>query len=285
MIWIVVILVSGWAVLGCAIQRRVLWPNWAMGEPAKGLTAKQSEWLGIDVMWLNEGEEGVGQVSEGVEVWFMMGRGVSEQQPGGVVFFAHGNGETIDDWMEELSAYRDMGVSVALVEYRGYGRSKGKPTEKGIVADYCKAYDLIRMRGDVDPTKIIIHGRSVGGGIAAGLAKNRASVGLILQSTFVSVKKMARKYLLPGFMVLDPLDVKATLKTYPGEVLIIHGQKDQIIPVKNAHENYGVLQDNGGANRSQLIIFEQMTHNTQPPEKEYWQAIGNFLSRSGVIKP
>src|SRR5262249_32408434 len=85
-----------------------------------------------------------------IAMWFVPGQGVSAETPGPAVLFAHGNAELIDDWPLLLKAYRTLGVSVALPEYRGYGRSPGTPSEQAIIADFTRAFDKIAARPDVD---------------------------------------------------------------------------------------------------------------------------------------
>ena len=80
-----------------------------------------------------------------------------------MVLFAHGNAEVID-YIALMSPYRDAGISVALLEYRGYGRSTGGPSE-GLIADGLALVERLKARPDVDPEQILLHGRSLGGGV------------------------------------------------------------------------------------------------------------------------
>ena len=82
-----------------------------------------------------------------------------------MVIFAHGNGELIDYWPDELKKFNDFGLGVLLVEYPGYGRSDGTPTQKSISEAFEAAYDMLVSRPDVDAERIILFGRSVGGGV------------------------------------------------------------------------------------------------------------------------
>ena len=276
MFWILLIGLLGFVLIGCAMQRAVLWPSWAIGDPGAGLSESRAKAINTEVIWLKNSDKGMG-----TEVWFMKGEGVSKENSGGVVIFAHGNGELIDHWIYDLAGYRDMGISVALVEFRGYGRSSGTPSEEAIVADFVTAYDTIQNREDVNADQIIVHGRSIGGGIVAGLAKQRKTTGMILESTFTSVKPLAWEYWVPGFMVRDPLEVKSVLKDYQNPVLIIHGQDDKIIPVSHAYQNADAIKTGNG----ELVVYEGMSHNSPPPEKEYWEQIKAFLDKAEMTDP
>src|SRR5262249_34014570 len=145
-----------------ALQRMLLFPRHLIGQRPPFDIAL----LGGESLWLQGGEGAI-------EVWFLPGRGVSAAAPGPAVVFAHGNAELIDDWPEFLDPYRALGVSIVLPEYRGYGRSPGSPSEQRIIQDFVQAFDVIAARRDVDAQRIVLHGRSIGGGIVCGLARLR----------------------------------------------------------------------------------------------------------------
>ena len=125
------------------------------------------------------------------EAWFIPAPNASAANPAPVVLCFHGNAEIIDyqDWF--VQNYTDMGFSLLLIEYRGYGRADGIPSESGILKDSLEFHRQLLERDDVDPSKIIYHGRSLGGGVAAALAAERPPKAMILQSTFSSMASMA----------------------------------------------------------------------------------------------
>jgi len=256
-----------WAVIILTIQRSLLFPSWIVPPPpAKVTLAPPME------SWLRE-VEGVT-----VEAWFIAGQGVSEESPGPAVVFAHGNGEVIDQWPSQMRPYVERGISVLLVEYRGYGRSTGKPSQKAITDDFAWFHDKMIQRPEVDPALVIFHGRSLGGGVVGSLAKVRKPKAIILESTFTSVRSMAWSYMVPGFMMRDPFDTLATLRDFDGPVLIYHGQEDEIIPVKHAHRLAEVCRD------VKLVIDAKMTHNSGPTSIEsYWDAIDEVLRQAGIL--
>ncbi|MEM6855867.1 MAG: alpha/beta fold hydrolase, partial [Planctomycetota bacterium] len=115
---------------------------------------------GVEV-WTRDTDEG------GVEAWIMPGRGATPETPGPAVVFTHGNGETISIWTGEMRWYTERGYTVLLPEYRGYGRSAGRPSQAKIVDDATYFYDRLAARPEVDADRIVFHGRSLGGGVAA----------------------------------------------------------------------------------------------------------------------
>jgi len=194
-----------------------------------------------------------------------------------VVIFAHGNAELIDFWVQELSPLRRLGVGLLLVEYPGYGRSQGRPSQDSITEVFVAAYDGIVKKPQVDPEGIILMGRSIGGGAACQLAAQRPAAALILMSTFTSAKSFAPKYLVPGFLVRDPFDNLAVVRNFTGPVLLVHGQHDEIIPFSHSKR----LQQT--ARHARLIAY-QCGHNDCPPRWDiFWKDLEAFLHESGLL--
>ena len=122
------------------------------------------------------------------------------------MLFTHGNGELIDYWPEEFDEPRRWGVGVLLVEYPGYGRSDGTPSETSITEGMLAAYDWARQQAHIDASRIIPYGRSLGGGAAAILSVERPVPALILESSFSSVAAFASGFGAPRFLVRDHFD-------------------------------------------------------------------------------
>ena len=255
-----------WLLIVWFVQRLVLFPTWAVPQ-----TLHVRPGPDVETLWLET-------PAAKVEAWFIPGDGVDAEHPGPAVIYAHGNGELIDLWQHDLRAYRDRGISVLLPEYRGYGRSTGSPTQAGITADLIPFHDRLAARPDVDADRIVFHGRSVGGGAVAALAGHRPPRAMILESTFTSVAPLARRFLVPWFLVRDRFDTLAALRQYEGPMLIIHGTQDEVVPVSHARE---LAQ---AAENSRLVIYEDMTHNSGPPsERAYWAEIEAFLRDAEVL--
>jgi uncharacterized protein len=151
--------------------------------------------------------------------------------PDPLILFAHGNGELAEYWVGEFGPARSRGAAVLLLEYPGYGGAPGSPSEASIRAAALAAYDWAASDPRVDRNRIIAWGRSLGGGAAAILAAERPVAALILESAFTSVRPLAARYLLPGWLVRDPFDNLRALRDYRGPLLVLHGTADRIVPI------------------------------------------------------
>jgi fermentation-respiration switch protein FrsA (DUF1100 family) len=207
------------------------------------------------------------------EAWFLPARG-GRRRPGPVILYTHGNGELIDDWAREFDEPRMWGASVLLVEYPGYGRSGGSPSERSISQTMLAAYDWASARPEVDARRIIAYGRSLGGGAACGLTAEREVAALVLESTFTSVRAIARRFGLPGFLVLDPFDNRARVAAFHRPTLVIHGEQDEMIPVEQARALHAA------APQSELLIVGDCGHNDCPRP---WPKLREFLASHRLL--
>jgi hypothetical protein len=245
-------------------QRQVLFPRYMIPATA----APDLKAMGIEPVWL---ETSFGKV----EAWYLPPKPDSKPSP--AVIFAHGNGELIDYWPNELGRFAAMGVGLLLVEYPGYGRSAGSPSQASISETFTRAYDILAARGDVDPGRIALFGRSLGGGAVCDLALKRPSAALILMSAFKSVSAFSVRYLAPAFMIRDPFDNLAAVRQYAGPVLVIHGSFDEVVPFSHGQTLHAA------ARNGKLIVYEA-GHNDCPPDWEvFWRDVEGFLRASGVL--
>jgi hypothetical protein len=214
-----------------------------------------------------------------VFAWFLPAPTATVQEPGPAVVYFHGNAEIIDYQDGVVEGYHHIGCSVLLPEYRGYGRSGGKPGEKAILADAIYFYDQLVQRPEVDSTRIVFHGRSLGGGPAAQLALQRKPRALILESTFSSVAVMAHKYAVPSFLVKNPFRTDRVVQALDAPMLIFHGAHDDIIPVSHGRR----LRDL--APPATYVEYD-CAHNDFPGQRNeaaYWDQVAAFLRKNGVI--
>jgi hypothetical protein len=152
-----------------------------------------------------------------------------------LVLHAHGNGELIDYWVAELEPLRAAGVSLLLVEYPGYGRSPGSPSQASITRAMVAAFDWAAAQPRIDRSRILGWGRSLGGGAICALARERPLAALVLESTFTSVRAMARDLFgMPGFLVRDRFDNLEVVREFAGPILQFHGVRDPIVPIEHA---------------------------------------------------
>jgi fermentation-respiration switch protein FrsA (DUF1100 family) len=122
------------------------------------------------------------------------------------ILHLHGNAGNLEDRRDLVRDLQALGVNVFAVEWRGYGKSEGKPSEEGLYKDARAAWDWLLTKTTAD--KIVIHGESLGGGPACELASTVPCAGLILQSTFTSIPDMAPRVMpiFPRFLVRTKYD-------------------------------------------------------------------------------
>jgi fermentation-respiration switch protein FrsA (DUF1100 family) len=150
-----------------------------------------------------------------------------------VVIHLHGNAGNISHRLDLVSQLLKNKLQVFLIDYRGFGKSEGRPSEKGLYMDGVAAYDhLVRKEGML-PRNIVLHGHSIGAAVAVEVALNREVRSVILESAFTSTRDMAKT--MPLFRILSPLFPAnyANLQKISHlhiPKLIIHGGLDEIVP-------------------------------------------------------
>lgn len=206
---------------------------------------------------------------------------VSEPGHRPVVLFCHGNAGNISHRLETLEIMHGLGLSIFIFDYRGFGRSEGKPSENGTYRDARAAWDYLREKENIGAEDIMIWGRSLGGPIAACLAQEKFPVGLVLESTFTSIPEIGKKF-------YPFLPVKRFAKfQYPTEkflkdiscpVLIMHSRQDKLIPYSFGRRLYWIarepksfLEMQGSHNKAHLVSG---TH--------YLEAVREFINKLGV---
>ena len=196
-----------------------------------------------------------------------------------LVIFAHGNGEVIDYWVSGLNGFRERGIGVLLVEYPGYGRSSGSPSERSIRQAMDAAYDLIASDPRVDRTRIMGFGQSLGGGAICLLAKDRPLRALILEPTFTSLDIFAAGYWAPAFMLHDHFNNLATVAKFPGPILVIHGRDDRLIPWEQGRRL-------AAASTHAAFRLYACGHGCWDPEHvPFWRDALPFLKDAGILPP
>lgn len=251
----------GYLGLAYALQRSVLFPR-----PPRPQMSPAAGRPDVDVVWLGP--------DRAVEAWYLAPRGAESDRPAPALVFTHGNGELIDYWLDEFEVVREWGLGVLLVEYPGYGRSRGEPSEASIGRTVLAAYDYLTSRPDVDPKRIVAYGRSVGGGAAGALVRQRSIAALVLESSFTSVRRMARRHLLFGPFVRDPFDTLGAVGGFDGPVLVIHGREDRLIPPAHGR----TLAERA---RDGEMVWLDCGHNDCPRP---WKEVRGFLERQGILE-
>ena len=176
------------------------------------------------------------------DVWFQSADGtklfgwyVEARADAGVLLWCHGNAGSVIHRLESLRELYRLGLSIFIFDYRGYGRSQGKPSEDGLYQDAIGAYDYLTRVRQIRSERIVVFGRSLGAAVAADLVSQKPAAGLILESPFPSIAAIAKHHyggmpvhwlLGAEFNLIDRLP-QLSLPT-----LVIHGDRDDIIPIE-----------------------------------------------------
>ncbi|HEY3020546.1 MAG TPA: alpha/beta fold hydrolase [Solirubrobacteraceae bacterium] len=134
---------------------------------------------------------------------------------------------------------------VLLFDYRGYGRSSGRPSEEGTYRDARAARAVLLERAGVDPRRVLYLGESLGGGVAVALALEAPPAGLILQSAFTSIRDMARRHypFVPRALVPDAYPVLRHIGELRAPLLVLHGDRDAIVPLMHGEELFAAAPE------------------------------------------
>ncbi|HPV40503.1 MAG TPA: alpha/beta hydrolase [Spirochaetota bacterium] len=151
----------------------------------------------------------------------------------GTVLFCHGNAGNISFLLDTIRLYHDLKLNVLVFDYRGFGRSGGKPLEEGTYRDVAAAWKYLVHSKKIDPGTIVVIGRSLGGPIAAWLCQTRRPGALVLESTFTRAADVARYHyqLAPADLIFgDTYNTAGFLSRIGCPVLVVHSPDDEIIP-------------------------------------------------------
>ena len=157
------------------------------------------------------------------------------QSPKGVVFYLKGNSKSIKGWGKFAVDFTRHGYDVIMVDYRGFGKSTGRRTQKAIKRDMQVIYNKIKKK--VPEKYIILYGRSLGSGFAAKLASMNEPRMLILDAPYYSLSKVAKKYIpfMPlSLLIKFPMPTYKWLKYVKCPIHILHGTDDRLIPYKTS---------------------------------------------------
>ena len=193
-----------------------------------------------------------------------------------VLLFFHGNGGNISHRRESIEIFHRLGLNVFIIDYRGYGQSKGKPSEQGLYQDAAAAWRYLTEVRGFDPDDILIFGRSLGGAVAAKLAAGVQARGLILESTMSSAKEFAREvFRILSRLVVIRYDFNTAQHVqgvnYP--VLVLHSPDDEIMPFHLGWKVYEL------ANQPKHFVHMRGDHNNGflQSQPEYQQQLDHWL--------
>jgi len=150
------------------------------------------------------------------------------------LIFFHGNAGNISGRLGKIQLFHQIKVNVFIVDYRGYGKSEGVPSEQAMYKDAVAAYDYLAARDDIDSKHISTYGASLGGAAAIDLATKRPLAGIIIDSSFSNAADMAKTVypFIPSFLLSIKLDSLSKIKDVKVPKLFFHSRGDQTVPFR-----------------------------------------------------
>jgi fermentation-respiration switch protein FrsA (DUF1100 family) len=176
----------------------------------------------------------------------------------GHVVFCHGNAGNIGDRVLNAALLSAAGFDVLMFDYRGYGRSTGTPDEQGTYRDARAALAALLGQPGLDSELIFYLGESLGGAVALNLAIESPPRALILQSTFTSIRQVARHHypFIPSWLVPDAYPSLRLIDKLAAPLLVLHGDRDDIVPL-----THGQALLDAARVQKRLRVFAGLGHN------------------------
>jgi fermentation-respiration switch protein FrsA (DUF1100 family) len=194
------------------------------------------------------------------------------------ILYCHGNGEHIAFNAELAANLRDgLDASVFLFDYRGYGRSEGRPDEAGCIADGHAAQLWLAERVGIKPEGVVLMGRSLGGAVAVALASANGAQTLVLENTFSSMSDVAAglyPWLPVRWIMKNRYDSLSRIQNYSGPVIQSHGIADTLVPIDAARALFAAAP----TTHKRWLEFDGLDHNSDYPP-EYQAELRRFLDR------
>ncbi len=196
------------------------------------------------------------------------------KNPRAYVLYAHGNAGNLSDRSALMTRLQnELRVAVLIFDYRGYGRSDGMATTSGVIADTRAAAKFLASRAGVDNSKLVLMGRSLGGAVVIQVATEIQPRGLIVESSFSSLKQVAVHH-YPKLAWLVPrkkLDSRAAIASFVGPLFLSHGTHDRTIPYQSGTDLFAAANE-----PKSFFTIQNADHNDQMPA-EYYSALSKFI--------
>ena len=194
-----------------------------------------------------------------------------------VVLYLHGNGGNVSYASRRLRMLHDrVKATVLAVDYRGYGRSEGQPTVAGVLADARAARAFLASKAGVATHDVVLLGRSLGGALAIQLAATERARGLVVDSSFTSLRDAARHHvgwLLSKAVPSDRLDSLTAIASHRGPLLIVHGTADTIVPFAHGQKLFEAANE-----PKRFVELPGVDHNDLPGEAR-WRELSAFVEQ------
>jgi fermentation-respiration switch protein FrsA (DUF1100 family) len=203
------------------------------------------------------------------------------ENPRAVILMTHGNAGHVADRAPLLRYLQSKArIAVFVFDYRGYGKSEGTPTVEGVLDDARAARSQLRWMASLKDSEMLLMGESLGGAIAVQLAAESAPRGLILQSTFSSLRDVADVHFpaLSWLVPEDKLNSCSAIQRYAGPLLQSHGTADRTIPLPLAEKLYAA-----GNEPKQFIKIPRADHNNWIND-DYLSQLNSFIEKTAAAE-
>ena len=196
-----------------------------------------------------------------------------------VILFLHGNAGNVTDRYELIQVLVRIPARVLIIDYRGYGKSEGSPSEAGLYSDGQAAWNFVTGDLATSPARVVLYGESLGGAVAIDLAARENPGGLIVQSSFTSMADMASHIALvyPRFLLHTRMNSLAKVNDIRCPKLFVHGTNDELVPLEMGKRLYAASAESKefyevpGAGHND--VFERGGH-------AYLDKLRGFVNRS-----
>jgi hypothetical protein len=197
------------------------------------------------------------------------------------ILYLHGNASNNGDNVSQAFELHQLGLSVLLIDYRGYGYSdRSFPNEILVYEDAEEAWEYLTKKRQIEAKNIVVFGHSLGGAVAFELASRHPEMaGIIVDATFTSIKAMIRDGFLDKIAPIDWLltqkfDSLSKARSLSTPILLIHGTKDRVVPARMSQELFDAISGS-----KQILFIPQAGHGQthRLGGKQYWQTIQQFV--------
>lgn len=156
------------------------------------------------------------------------------------LIYLHGNAGNISHRYEIIESFASLPANVLALDYRGYGRSEGAPSEDGLYRDARAAWDYLTETRGVPASRVVVYGESLGGAVAVDLASRVQPCALVVQSSFTSIADMAAEVMpfVPRFVIRTKMDSLGKIARVRAPVLVVHSPADDVVPYKLGRKLY-----------------------------------------------
>jgi uncharacterized protein len=245
--------------------------------PERAITTRPSDFgLTYEAVWIPVTQQGR---TERIHGWWIP----AKDQSASVLLYLHGNGVNIGANAEQASRFHQLGLSVLLIDYRGYGQSEGRfPSEQQVYQDAGASWRYLTQTRQLAPEAIVIYGHSLGGAVAIQLATQYPdAAALIVQSSFTSMQEMVNHQplyrIFPiNWLLTQRFDSMQRVPQLQMPVLFIHGLADGKVPAAMSQTLY-----NASPQSKQLYLVPLAAHNNvaETAGEAYGQTVRQFLQQ------